>query len=622
MEKAYPSKIFFLSVLGISFYFFLRYFLLIDPKISSIALYIVLFLGGLPLVWKLFKKALRKELGSDLLAGISIITSILLEEYLAGSIVVLMLSSGEALESYAMRNASSVLKALAKRIPLIAHKKVNSQIQDIQIKDIKIGDELLLYPHEICPIDGLVTEGRGAMDESYLTGEPFRLSKTVGSTVISGSINGNSLLSIQSTKVASESRYARIVKVVEASEKDKPHLRRLGDKLGAFYTPLALAVALLAWFFSQDSERFLAVLVVATPCPLIIAIPIAIIGSISLAAKRAIIIKKPIVLEQISLCETAIFDKTGTLTYGKPQLVEIQSDERFSKKEILKLSASLEQYSKHPLALAILDKAKQEGIQRLEASQVNEPPGAGLVGFVANQRLKITGRSKLARENFEELDRIPPSKSGLECVVLINERYAATLTFRDSPREDSKSFISHLFPKHNLKKAMIISGDREHEVKLLAESVGIKEIHFSKNPEEKLELVKKETLKANTLYVGDGINDAPAMMAATVGIAMGQNSEVTSEAAGVVILESSLTKVDEFIHISQRMRKIALQSAIGGMFFSVLGMSAAAFGYLSPIQGAVCQETIDILAILNALRVAMPPQKLSDLECHIKKQKA
>lgn len=579
------------------------------------ALFIVLFLGGTPLIRDLFKKLIRKELGSDLLAGISILTSIFLGEYLAGSIVVLMLSSGEALENYAMRNASSVLRALTKRIPLIAHKKINSQIEDIKISEIQTGDELLLYPHEICPVDGIVTEGRGAMDESYLTGEPFKLSKTVGSGVISGSINGNSLLSIKATKVASDSRYARIIQVVEASEKDRPQLRRLGDKLGAFYTPLALLVAGLSWIISHDPERFLAVLVVATPCPLIIAIPIAIIGSISLAAKRAIIVKKPLVLEQISLCKTAIFDKTGTLTYGKPQLVEIHVDEKFHKNEILTYAASLEQYSKHPLAVAILEKAKEQGILLFDASQVHEPPGAGLTGYVEKKTIKITGRSKLDRENFKELKRLPPSQSGLECILLINDSYAATLTFRDSPREDSKSFISHLFPKHKFNKTMIISGDRENEVKFLAENVGIKEIHFSKNPEEKLKLVKKETQRANTLYVGDGINDAPAMMAATVGIAMGQNSEVTSEAAGVVILESSLTKVDEFIHISQRMRKIALQSAMGGMFLSVLGMLAASLGYLTPLNGAIIQEIIDILAILNALRAAIPPKNLSDLQC-------
>ncbi len=616
MQSDQSLKIVFVSVFGITIHLILKYVFLIQENFFNIPLFFVLFLGGTPLVWMLLKKALKKEFGSDLLAGISITTSIFLGEYLAGSIVVLMLSSGEALESYAMRNASSVLKALAKRIPSIAHKKNNSEIRDIKVSDIQIDDELLLYPHETCPVDGIVLEGRGAMDESYLTGEPFRMSKTFGSQVISGSINGNSLLTIRATKAASDSRYARIIKVVEASEKDRPQLRRLGDKLGAFYTPLAIIVALLSWLLSHNSERFLAVLVVATPCPLIIAIPIAIIGSISLAAKRAIIIKKPVVLEQISLCQTAIFDKTGTLTYGKPHLVEIDFDKRFTLEEILKYSSSLEQYSKHPLAIAILEKAQQEKVSLVEASEVSEPPGSGLIGLVENQSIKITGRSKLARENFNEMNRIPASKSGLECILIINQKYAATLTFRDSPRGDSKNFISHLSPKHQFKKTMIISGDRENEVRFLAENVGIKEIHFSKNPEEKLELVKKESKEANTLYVGDGINDAPAMMAATVGIAMGQNSEVTTEAAGVVILESSLTKVDEFIHISQRMRRIALQSAIVGMIFSILGMGAAAFGYLTPINGAICQEIIDIFAIINALRAAVPPKKLSDLQCN------
>jgi cation transport ATPase len=284
---------------------------------SQIPLLLTLVLGGIPLIYELLKKLLRREFGSDLLGGISIIASVLLGEYLAGSIIVLMLAGGEALESYALRSASSVLAALAKRMPSIAHRKRDSQIVDVALKAVAVGDTLVIYPHDICPVDGVVIEGRGVMDESYLTGEPFQITKTSGSIVISGAINGESALTIRTTQRAADSRYAKIMEVMRESEAKRPQLRRLGDRLGAIYTPVALIVASLAWAISGEAIRFLAVLVIATPCPLLIAIPIAIIGSISLCARRAIIVKSPVVLEQIAECRTAIFDKTGTLTYGQ-----------------------------------------------------------------------------------------------------------------------------------------------------------------------------------------------------------------------------------------------------------------------------------------------------------------
>ena len=559
------------------------------------------------------QKLLKREFGSDLLGGISIITSVLLGEYLAGSIIVLMLAGGEALESYALRSASSVLAALAKRMPSIAHRKAEGQITDVALADIVVGDTLVIYPHDICPVDGVVIEGRGVMDESYLTGEPFQMSKTSGSTVISGAINGDSALTIRATQRAADSRYAKIMLVMRESEEKRPQLRRLGDRLGAIYTPIAVTVAILAWVMSGQAIRFLAVLVIATPCPLLLAIPIAIIGSISLCARRAIIIKSPVVLEQIAECRTAIFDKTGTLTYGEPKLTEQLVAPGFEQNEVLTLVASLERYSKHPLARAILAAAKEDGIQLPEATEVSEQPGQGLLGTVSNHQLQITSRGRLIAQGTAGTDQLPAGAGGLECVVAIDERYAAALRFRDAPRAESRSFIKHLGPRHQFKRLMIVSGDRESEVRYLAEEVGITEIEAQKSPEEKLAIVRKETAKAKTLYVGDGINDAPAMMAATVGMAIGQNSDVTAEAAGVVVMDNSLKKVDEFMHISRRMRSIALQSAVGGMLLSIVGMMFAATGHLSPVSGAISQEVIDVLAVLNALRAALPPKEISDL---------
>ena len=602
-----------LSIVGIVSHLVLRFGFHTTPEHYRIPLLATLVLGGLPMLYDLLRKLLKLDFGSDLLGGISIITSVLLDQYLAGSVIVLMLAGGEALESYALRSASSVLNALAKRLPSVAHRKRGSEIADVELQEVALSDLLVIYPHDICPVDGVVIEGHGVMDESYLTGEPFQITKTSGSAVISGAINGEFALTIRTTKIAADSRYAKIMEVMRESEAKRPQLRRLGDQLGAIYTPVALTVAIIAWVFSGEAIRFLAVLVIATPCPLLIGIPVAIIGSISLCARRAIIVKSPVVLEQITECRTAIFDKTGTLTYGEPKLTEQLIATGFDQKEVLTLVASVERYSKHPLARAILAAAKEAGIQLAQATDVDEPPGQGLRGTVSGHKIQITSRNKLIAEKVVGADQIPPLAGGLECVVVIDQRYAADLRFRDAPRAESRSFINHLGPKHHFAHLMIVSGDRESEVRYLAEQVGITEIFAQQSPEQKLALVRAETAKAKTLYVGDGINDAPAMMAATVGMAIGQNSDVTAEAAGVVIMDSSLKKVDEFMHISRRMRIIALQSAVGGMTLSVIGMIVAATGHLSPVSGAITQEVIDVLAVLNALRAAFPPKVISDV---------
>jgi heavy metal translocating P-type ATPase len=399
---------------------------------------------------------------------------------------------------------------------------------------------------------------------------------------------------------------------MRASEQHRPRLRRLGDRLGALYTPVAVAIALAAWAVSGDAVRFLAVLVVATPCPLLIAIPVAVIGSISLAARRGIIIKDPAVLERIDSCRTAIFDKTGTLTYGRPVLTELVPAPEFGKEEILGLVAGLERYSKHPLAGAILDAAERAGIMPPDAAEISERPGEGLRGLVAGRSVLVTSRNQLIARYPEAEGSIPPVAGGLECVAAVDGRYAATLRFRDEPRADGAPFIHHLRPKHRFDRVLLVSGDRESEVRYLADQVGIREVYAGQSPEQKLALVRQEGARADTVFLGDGINDAPALTAATVGIAFGQNSDVTAEAAGAVILDSSLGKVDEFLHVGRRMRAIALQSAVGGMALSVLGMLLAAAGYLPPVAGAVAQEVIDVLAVANALRVAIPPRALSD----------
>lgn len=571
---------------------------------QNIPFLIVIFLGGIPLVIEIVRKLFQGKLGADFLGAIELVAAALLGQYLAAVLILIMLAGGQALESYAMRKASSVLQALSNRMPALAHRKKGADVEEIALNDIAIGDEIIVFPHETAPVDGIVVTGQGSMDESYLTGEPYQMAKAPGSPVLSGAINGEAVLTIRAEKQAQDSRFAQIMGVMQEAEQKRPQLRRLGDQIGGAFAIFALIVSGIVWLTSGDPLRFLSVLVIATPCPLIIAIPVTIIGAISLAARCGIIIKDPTVLERLPTCRTAIFDKTGTLTYGKPELTELLPAQGFTRQDVLQATASLERYSKHPLASAILQAAEQEKLVLGDALNISEKAGKGLTGTVATHEVQVTHRKALLENNPELAMALPSNAAGLECIILMDGQYAATLRFRDAPRSDGKSFIAHLAPLHQFDKIMLVSGDRDSEVTYLADLLGIKETLASQSPEQKVAIVRAETQKAPTLFMGDGINDAPALASATVGIAFGQHSSVTAEAAGAVILENSLLKVDELLHISARLRVIALQSAIGGMVLSLVGMGFAAVGYISPVQAALFQEAIDILAIANALRLS------------------
>jgi heavy metal translocating P-type ATPase len=609
-EGQYRRDVFIAAVAatGIVSHLLLRFGLGVRGFRQEIPLVVVLAFGGAPLVFRLVQKSLAREFGSDLLAGISIVASALMGQFLVGSIVVLMLSGGTVLEEFATRRASSVLQALSKRMPETAHRKTPMGIVDIKAAEIQVGDILIVFPHEICPVDGVVVEGQGRMNEAYLTGEPYETSKAEGAAVISGAVNGESALAVRATKLPIDSRYARIMRVMQETQSRRPRLRRLGDLLGAWYTPLAVAIAAGAWVVSGQSQRFLAVLVIATPCPLLLAIPVAIIGAISLSARRSIIIKNQAALEQVGNCTTLIFDKTGTLTYGRPSLTEVLSSASADEKEVLRAAASLERYSKHPLARAILDAASRANLPLDPVLKVSEAQGEGLMGMVGGHRVWITGRKQAVERGIP----LPEVAVGLECVVFLDGKYAATFRFHDVPREEGRSFMDHLGPRHRVNRVLLVSGDRESEARYLADLMGIREIHFAKSPEEKVSIVRQEAAVAKTLFIGDGINDAPAMQAATVGVAFGMSSDITAEAADAVVLDASLEKVDELLHIGRRMRSIAVTSAVGGMALSMIGMVAAAFGHLPPIEGAIAQEIIDLAAVLNAVRTALPFSRMTD----------
>lgn len=605
------------SLMAMASHFILRSMGLPDfagVQVADIPLIAILLAAFIPILWQIVHKLRKLNFGADILAVLALITAAILGEYLAGVLIVVMIASGQALEIYAMRKASAVLLALAARMPAIAHLKTDKGIEEIPLDRIEIGQKIVIYPHETCPVDGVVIEGHGSMDESYLTGEPYHVSKVRGTGVLSGAINGESVLVVQAEKLPSDSRYIKIMEVMREAEMKRPTLRRLGDQIGAIFVPLALVVGGVAWLIAGDITRFLAVLVIATPCPLLIAIPITLISAVSMAAKRGIIIKDPTVLERLPTCRTAIFDKTGTLTYGKPELTEIIATPGIIPDLILQQVASLERYSKHPLADAILRSAEKSKLPLLNATRVSEKPGMGLTGIINAQEIHVTHRKKLVQTKPEMASLLPPISAGLECIILVNGAYAATFHFRDEPRKDGKFFIRHLAPSHHFTRVMLVSGDRESEVAYLAQHVGITVTMASQNPEQKLAIVRAETAKNPTLYMGDGINDAPALTAATVGLAFGQASDVTAEAAGAVILENTLAKVDELLHLSIMMRKIALQSAMGGMLLSVIGMGFAAAGYITPVEGALLQEGIDILAIIWALRLTWQKKIKSEIQ--------
>jgi P-type E1-E2 ATPase len=542
-----------LAAAAIAIHLTLRYAVGAPPPVAELPLIVAIIAGGLPLIVQLTRSMAQGNFGTSLLPGVSIATATFLGEYLVACVVMLTFASGRATDRFATKRASTLLAALAKRTPRIAHRSLASRFADISLDEIVIGDWLLVLPREICPADGTVIEGHGTMDECYLTGEPFLNSKTPGSAVLSGAINGDSPLTIAVDKLPADSRLAKITQVVSDSERNRPRLRRLAYRLGAWYTPLALTVAFAAWWFAKDWHRFLAVLVIATPSPLLLAIPIAIIGAISAAGKSGILIKDPRVLEQADRCRPLIFDKTGTVTHGRPLLTEIVAT-GFDPEQALLLAASLERYSKHPLAGAILRSAEEKRLKLSDVRLISENPGQGLRGLVGDHDVRISGRELLPGEEAAE---------GLECLLFVDGQSVAAFRFSDEPR---------------------------------------KEVYAGKSPEQTLTIVREETKRGKTLYVGDGINDAAAMSAATVGVAVGRQSDITAVAAGAVLLEPSLAKVDELMHISRRMRRIALESALGGIALSAIGMAAAAAGYLPPLVGAVAQEFIDLAAVLNALR--------------------
>jgi len=553
--------------------------------------------AAIPVLHRIGRELLAGNWATDLIAGVSILTGIVTGQYLVALIIILMLTGCGLLESYAVRRASSALSALAERMPSVAHRVLAEGHEDVTLEELKPGDRVLVFPHEVAPADGVVVKGQGWMDESFLTGEPWEVKKAPGVEVISGAKNGASLLELEVRRRPADSRYAQIMAVMEESELKRPRIRRLANQLGAWYSPVALVIAAAAGWWAYDWQRFLAVIVVATPCPLLISIPVALIGSISRAARAGIVVRDPAILEEMPRVKTFIFDKTGTLTRGKPQLIAI--DARGDEAEALAAIASLERYSRHPLAAPLLEAAEKRGLALWDPEEVRELPGRGLSARRAGVSYEVVGRKQYA-------GTLPDLPAGhLECLLLRDGELAAVFHFFDAPRPDTRLFLDHLGPRHGGTRTVLLTGDQEGAARELAAQVGIPEVLAAQSPEQKLAFVRQATAAGPTLYVGDGINDGPALTAATVGVAFGMATNVASATASAIVLEPSLGKIDELLHLGIRLRRVALESTLGGLGLSAVGMVLAAMGYLPPLYGALLQELIDVASVLNALRTSI-----------------
>jgi heavy metal translocating P-type ATPase len=577
-----------------------------------------LVLTGLPVVWKTFAGLLRGEFAADVVAMLAIVGSALLGEPLAGLVVVLMQTGGEALDAYAVARASGAVAALEKDAPRTAHRVVAGQVYDIAATEIVPGEELLVRPGELVPCDGVVIRGTSHVDTSRLTGEPVPVRAAIGTTLLSGSVNQEGAITVRAVRTSQDSQYARIVDLVRTAQASKSPLQRTADRWAVWFTPLTIAACAAAWFVSHDWSRVLAVLVVATPCPLILAAPVAIIGGINRAARRAIIVRNGGALEALATVNTAVFDKTGTLTIGKPRVAQVVGDDGVSPDLLLSIAASVEQGSGHLLARVIVAEAEACGATMAMATDLVETPGRGVTGMVDGRYVAV-GSPDFVRERVPamaaRLTALEVGATGLRAYVATDGSHGGVrtdhapavgrITFADELRADLAPMFAEL-ARLGITDAHLFSGDKTENVAKIAAQVGITQFAGDLTAEAKVARVAAlEQSGRRVVMVGDGTNDAPSLTTATVGIALaGHGGGVVAEAADVVLLIDDPNRVPEAVRIGRRSLMIAKQSIGVGLGLSLVGMGFAAAGMLTPVAGALIQEAIDVAVILNALRAA------------------
>ena len=563
--------------------------------------------GGAIIVTGTIRGALRGQWASDVVATLAIVTSVVMNEPLAGLIVVVMQTGGEALERYAEGRASRAVQQLEADRPTSAHVLRGDEVSDIRADEIVVGDRIIVRAGELVPCDGIVEDGRSELDTSMLTGESLPQSIEPGVPVSSGSINGDRLFTMRATAIAEASQYERIVQLVRAALETKAPFQRIADRYAVWFTPITLVVAVAAAATSGDYQRFLAVLVVATPCPLILAPPIAIIGGINRAARRQIIVRNGAAVERLATANVAVLDKTGTLTVGKPVVHTVIPHPPFLRADVLRLAGAVEQGAAHLLARTLTTAAKAENASLPAVRDVVESPGRGVTGRVGDDTVMVGSHGFIAEQlTGADGNSIPVDSSvGLKAYVAINGSFAGVVAYDEQLRDDVPAILADL-QSLGIRRTLLLSGDHSDNARAIAESLGIAEVRGDMKPDEKVAVVRELTAGGDrVLMVGDGTNDAPALSAATVGIALaGHGGGVTAEAADLVILVDELNRVPEAIRISRRSMKIARESVWAGLGLSGIAMLFAAAGMIAPIPGALLQEVIDVAVILNALRAS------------------
>jgi heavy metal translocating P-type ATPase len=554
---------------------------------------------------------LAGRLGVDAIALVSMSAALALGQPLAGAVVALMYSGGNVLEDIAIARAAHDLRSLVDRAPRVAHRRVNDGIEDVPIGGVAVGDRVLVRAGEVVPVDGVVTSGAATIDESALTGEPIPVVKAKGAAIFSGSLNTGETFEMTASSVAGESTYAGIVRLVTAAQTAKAPFVRLADRYALVFLPVTLALAFIAWLISGDLIRSLAVLVAATPCPLILAAPVAFIAGVAQSARRGILVKGGGPLEALARAHTVLFDKTGTLTVGGARLLSIEVAPGETADEVLTLGASLEQASHHVLAAAIVKAAAERGLSLKLPEQVRESMGSGLQGVVDGRRVSAGSRDMiLARQNVPEWAvravRRASWRSALIVFVAVEGKPIGALLLADELRSDTPRAI-RMLRQAGIARIVMITGDRAAAAQAIGAALDLDAVLADRVPSDKVDAVRSEQRLHPTIMVGDGINDAPALASADVGIALGaRGASASSEAADVVILADRLDRVGDAITIAQRARRIATESIIAGMSLSALAMLAATAGWLAPVPAAIVQEVIDVVVILNALRALNP----------------
>ncbi len=577
-------------------------------------------LGTIPVALGLLLSMIRDlragRVGVDAIAFLSMSAALVMGESLAAAVVGLMYAGGNLLEDFAVSRAEHELKSLVDRAPHVAHRKAGDTIEQIDVERVAVGDYLVVRGGEIVPVDGSMTAELAVLDESALTGEPLPVSRRRGERVRSGTVNAGETFEITATATAGESSYAGIVRLVTAAQTAKAPFMRLADRYALLLLPITVLVALAAWAFSGDPVRALAVLVAATPCPLILAAPVAFISGVSQAARRGILVKGGAALEALADIRTVIFDKTGTLTVGGARLMAIEAAHGHSGSDILRLAASIEQASQHVVAVAIVRAARARGLSLDFPSRVKEVMGSGLEGEIAGRTVAVGAYAFVngARQPEEWAARTlrrAAWRSALSVFVAVDGRVVGALLLGDELRRETPRAV-HMLRQLGISRVLMVTGDNAEAAQTIGAALDLDAVLADRVPSDKVDAVTTEQRIAPTLMVGDGINDAPALAAARVGIAMGaRGATASSEAADVVVLLDRLDCVPHAVAIAKRTRAIAVQSIAVGLGLSGIAMALAAFGWLSPVAGALSQEAIDVAVILNALRALSPGRNLS-----------